>query len=266
MNIRDELESRPLSVGSDAYLTSSLYVDDQCFDNTGSSTSRQRSKSVTVSRLATNSARRKDDQSKQRKSASSRCRSRSMKQHTSKGELLRESAARLYAQKPQHIIPHRHVCHEMTCGMRLRQQQRITMQKRARYHNQRATHKFEPITKRKTCHDLNVLAAKTMLYEPSKSMNMSNFCHRNLEKPVIRFDCHKVRPRRDHHLATGKETGTLNMMQSYHRVQRLMEGSYKQSLKGFFGKQYDLKTGHDPGYSSLQSTHKERPLHKLRHL
>mmetsp|Transcript_70329 Transcript_70329/g.111829 ORF Transcript_70329/g.111829 Transcript_70329/m.111829 type:complete len:95 (-) Transcript_70329:1-285(-) len=78
------------------------------------------------------------------------------------------------------------------------------------------------------------------------------------KKPLIPWEFRMYsKPKRVEHFATKTQMVSLDTTESYHRWNEVMKATYRCSLKRFFGKNYDAKTGFDPDYIYLKNN--QRP-------
>lgn len=180
----------------------------------------------------------------------------------SKTELLNETLHHLYPTKAE-LIPNKYRPDDISRAVRLHTQYQKTLQKRSRYINKIRKPKFSSLSKNISCYNAKIKCGQEMLlYEsPYHSMNVDHFEHRPLKKVLIPWDLRMYNKTKSvDHMATRTQTVTINTTESYKRVNAMMNNMYRPSVKDFFGKEYDLKTGLDPKYV-FQKQHHKRPIY-----
>ena len=180
----------------------------------------------------------------------------------SKRELLNESLHRLYPTRDE-LIPPKYTPDEIQRALRLHAQYQKTLQKRSRFINKMNKPKFRSLSKNSSCYYSKLKSSQEMLlYEsPYHSMNVDCFDHRELKKPSIPWDLRMYdKPKPVEHMTTKSQMITINATESYKKINSMINNMYRPSIKKFFGKGYDLKTGLDPKYI-YQKQHHKRPIY-----
>eukprot|EP01083_Nonionella_stella_P282968 963049_1 len=172
--------------------------------------------------------------------------------YKSKKQLLDESLTRLYPQRVNFIPPHSHRPDEIACALRLQRQYEKTLQKRSKQINKTTKPKFRSLTKNLSCYNTRIRdSQKLLLYEsPYHSMNVDQYDYRPLKKSPVPWEFRMYnKPKRFDHFATKTQTVTINTTESYKQMDAVVHNMYRQSVRDFFGEEYDMKTGIDYGYT-----------------